>query len=98
MLWFLWPIYKHTLKFQRRWFGPYRIQYFFINNIALLVAIDKFDPNPIFVNINKLNPYRFIEDKTLQLVVINPSDVVVDEHVQTKNLNQYLLKMQILNL
>jgi hypothetical protein len=46
--------------------GPYRIQCCLPNNTFLLVTIDKFDPNPVFVNINKLKPYRFIEDKTLQ--------------------------------
>jgi hypothetical protein len=29
------------------------------------MTIDKFDPNPILVNINKLKPYRFVEDDTL---------------------------------
>jgi hypothetical protein len=53
VLWFLPPIYKHALKFQRQWFSPYRFQFFFTNNIVLLVTIDKFDPNPVFVNINK---------------------------------------------
>jgi hypothetical protein len=68
---------KHVPKF-----GPYRIQYCLPNNIVLLVTIDKFDPNPILVNINKLKPYMFIEDITLQPVLVNPSDMVVDEHVQ----------------
>jgi hypothetical protein len=35
----------------------------------LLVTIDKFDPNLKLVNINKLKPYRFVEDHTLQLVL-----------------------------
>lgn len=52
-------------KFQRQWFGLYRIQYCFFNNTMLLMTIDKFDPNPILVNINKLKPYRFVEDRTL---------------------------------
>jgi hypothetical protein len=54
------------------------------NNIILFVIIDKFDPNPILVNINKLKPYMFIEDKTLQLVLAKPSDLVSDESIQTK--------------
>ncbi len=45
------------------------------NNIVLLVTIDKFDPNPILVN-------KFIEDKILQLVLVNLSDLVVDEPIQ----------------
>jgi predicted P-loop ATPase len=35
------------------------IQYCLPNNITLLVTINKFDPNPILVNINKLKPYQF---------------------------------------
>ncbi len=44
---------------------------FLLNNIVLLMTIDKFDPNPILVNINKLKPYKFVEDDTLQFVLIN---------------------------
>jgi hypothetical protein len=33
--------------------------------MVLLVTIDKFDPNPMLVNVNKLKPYKFIEDRTL---------------------------------
>ncbi len=84
MLWFLGVISKHASKFQRRWFGPYIIQYCSPNNIVLLVTIDKFDPNPIFININKLKPYKFIEDKTLQLVFANPSDLVTNKPIKTK--------------
>jgi hypothetical protein len=34
------------------------------NNIVLLVNIDKFEPNPILMNISKLKPYRYL-GKTL---------------------------------
>jgi hypothetical protein len=54
------------------------------NNIVLLVTIDKFNPNPMLININKLKPYMFIEDKTLQPVIAKPSDLAIDEPVQTK--------------
>ncbi len=30
----------------------------------LLVTLDKFDPNPILVNVNKLKPYRFLDEET----------------------------------
>ncbi len=60
------------------------MKYCLPNNIVLLVTIDKFDPNLVFVNINKLKPYKFIEYKTLQLVLTKPSDLVIDELVQTK--------------
>jgi len=37
------------------------IKYIFLpNNIILLINIDKFEPNPILVNINKLKPYRYL--------------------------------------
>ncbi len=35
------------------------IQYCLLNNTTFLVIVDKFDPNPILVNINKLKPYWF---------------------------------------
>ncbi len=38
----------------------------------------------MLVNINKLKPYKFIEYRTLQLVLIKPSDLVTDEPIQTK--------------
>jgi hypothetical protein len=34
------------------------------------MTIDKFDHNPVSVNINKLKPYRFVEDHTLQPIII----------------------------
>ncbi len=43
---------KHIEKFLKRFGLP--------NNIVLLVNIDKFEPNPILVNINKLKPYRYL--------------------------------------
>jgi hypothetical protein len=54
------------------------------NNIFLLVTIDKFDLNPMLVNINKLKPYMFLEDRTLQHVIIKPSDLAIDELVQAR--------------
>ncbi len=82
-MWFLKAISKHAPKIQR-WFGTYRIQYCLLNNIVLLVIIDKFDPNLVLVNINKLKPYMFIEDKTLQLVLIKLNDLLIDEPIRTK--------------
>jgi hypothetical protein len=40
----------------------------------MLVINDKFDPNPILININKLKPYRFVEDQNFQHVLVKPSD------------------------
>jgi hypothetical protein len=52
-----------------------------------LVPGDGLDPNLVLVNINKLKSYRFIEDRTLQPVLVEPSDLVTDELVQTKKPN-----------
>jgi hypothetical protein len=37
--------------------------------------MDKVNFNPILVNINKLKPYKFIDDNTLQLIFAKPSDL-----------------------
>jgi hypothetical protein len=37
----------------------------------LLVVIDKFDLNPVLVNYNKMEPYRFVEGHTLNLFCLN---------------------------
>jgi hypothetical protein len=54
---------EHTGKFKQCWFGPYMIQYCLPNNITFLVTVNKFDPNPILININKLKPHWF-QDKS----------------------------------
>jgi hypothetical protein len=38
--------------------------------MILLINIDKFDPNLVLVNIKKLKPHMFIEDKTLKFVLV----------------------------
>jgi hypothetical protein len=52
------------------------------NNIVTLVTIDKFDPNLVLDNINKLKPYRFIENRTLQPILVKPSDLATNEPIQ----------------
>jgi len=59
VLWFPKAREGHISKFKQHWFGPYMIQYCLLNNTTFLVIVDKFDPNPILVNINKLKPYQF---------------------------------------
>jgi hypothetical protein len=51
---------KHLGKFKKRWFGPFRVQYYLPNNIIILVFVINFEPNPILVNINKLKPNMWI--------------------------------------
>ncbi len=55
-----------------------------LNNIVLFIIIDKFDPNLVLVNINNLKPYKFIEDKNLQPILVKPGDLAINELVQTK--------------
>jgi hypothetical protein len=46
------------------------------------VIIDKFDPNAILVNINKLKTCRFVEDHTLQSILTKLSAFVLEESVE----------------
>jgi hypothetical protein len=55
----------HLRKFKKRWFGPFRVQYYLANNIILLVFVDNFKPNLVLVNINKLKSYKYV-DQTLK--------------------------------
>ncbi len=54
-------------KFKKKWFGPLRVQYCLPNNTIILVCVNKFEPNPILVNVNKLKPYKYV-DQTLNEV------------------------------
>jgi hypothetical protein len=54
-------------KFKSQRFRPYRV---LPNNIALLVTVANFEPNPIIMNINKLKSYQFYNED--QLVTITP--------------------------
>ncbi len=33
------------------------------NNIVLLVTIEKFETNPMLINVNKLKPYKYMESE-----------------------------------
>jgi hypothetical protein len=43
---------------------------------------------------NKLKLYRFIKDRTLQLVLVKPSDLVIDEPIQTKELDSQPIELE----
>ena len=62
VLWYLKGANVHTGKLRNKWFGPYRVQYLLPNNTVLLVTVDKFDSDPVIVNINKLKTYRCPEE------------------------------------
>ncbi len=64
------------------------------NNTILLVTINRFDPNLVLININKLKPYKFIEDKTLQVVLVKPSDLVTNEPIQTRKLEPLFVELE----
>jgi hypothetical protein len=65
VLWFPKGENTHLGKFKKRWFGPFRVQYYLPNNTIILVLVINFEPNPILVNINKLKPYKYV-DQTLK--------------------------------
>ena len=67
VLWYPKGANVHRGKLQNKWFGPYRVQYLLPNNIVLLVTVEKFDPNLVIVNINKLKTYRCPEEELLDL-------------------------------
>ncbi len=51
----------HMGKFKKRWFGPFKVQYYLPNNTIILVSINNFELNLILVNVNKLKPYRYVD-------------------------------------
>jgi len=61
VLWFPKGKKSHLGKFTRKWFGLYIIQYVLLNNIMLLVTIEKFETNLVLVNVNKLKPSKYME-------------------------------------
>jgi hypothetical protein len=54
-LWFPKGNKSHLGKFTRKWFGSYIVQYVLLNNIMLLVTIEK------LVNVNMFKPYKYME-------------------------------------
>ncbi len=65
VLWFPKGGKTHLGKFKKRWFGPFMVQYCLPNNIILFVSINKFELNLVLVNVNKLKPYKYV-DQTLE--------------------------------
>jgi hypothetical protein len=50
----------------------------------MFITINKFDPNLVLVDTNKLKPYRFIEDQTLQPILVEPNDFLLEEPLEVK--------------
>jgi hypothetical protein len=57
-MWFPKGNKSQLVKFTKKWFKPYIIQYVLQNNITLLVTIEKFETNLVLVNVNKFKPYK----------------------------------------
>jgi hypothetical protein len=53
----------HLGKFIRKCFRSYKVSYVLPNNTMLLVTIEKFETNPMLVNVNKLKRYKYMESK-----------------------------------
>jgi hypothetical protein len=60
----------HLGKFMKRWFGPTNLQYCLPNNIVFFVFINNFEPKPVLVIVNKLKPYKYV-DQTLNAIQIS---------------------------
>ncbi len=69
--------------------------YYLPDNMVLLVIIDKFDPNPVLVNMNKLKPYKFVDDNTLQPIVVKPSDMTTKVLVENETPELLLVEKEI---
>jgi hypothetical protein len=52
-------------KFKKSWFGPSRVLYCLPNNYYYFVFVNNFEPNLVLVNVNKLKPYKYV-DQTLK--------------------------------
>ncbi len=64
-LWFPKGEKTHLGKFKKRWFGPFKVQYYLPNNIVLIDFVNFFEPNIVLVNVNKLKLYKYV-DHTLK--------------------------------
>jgi hypothetical protein len=59
------------------------------------MMINEFDPNSILININKMKPYRVMEDQTLQLVLTKPNDFLPKEPVEITHYDNMSTKQQV---
>jgi hypothetical protein len=67
----------------------------FTKKIVLLMTIDKFDLNPILVNINKLKPYGFAKDHIFQLVLTKLSGFLSKEPMEATHFDSLFIKQPI---
>jgi len=62
-MWFPKGNKSQLVKFTKKWFRPYIVQYVLQNNTALLVTIEKFETNLVLVSVNKFKPYKYMESE-----------------------------------
>jgi hypothetical protein len=60
--------------------------------MMLLMTIDKFDHNLVLVNINKLKPCRFVEDHTLQPIIVKNLIFITRKLVETNHFGNLFIK------
>jgi hypothetical protein len=68
------------------------------NNTILFVTIDKFDPNPMLVNINKFKRYKSLKTKPCNFYWLNMMTRSLTNLFKPKNMYHYHLNLNILNL
>ncbi len=56
------------------------------------MIIDTFDPNLVLININKLKPYRFMEDQTLQPILVKLNDFLSKEPMEVTHFDNMSTK------
>ncbi len=64
-MWFPKGKKRHLGEIKKRWFGPFMVQYYLPNKKKILVFVNNFEPNPIFINASKLKSYKYV-DQTLK--------------------------------
>jgi len=91
-MWFPKGEKSHLGRCKKRWFGPFRVQYCLPNNLVLLVFANNFKPNPILVNVNKLKPYRYVDQtlKGIQSLENKKSLKSIDFGYRTKKFDENL--------
>jgi hypothetical protein len=61
----------------------------------ILVTIDKFDPNPIPINISKLKPCKFVKDHTFQPLLAKINYLLLKEPVEIDQSGNMFTKNQL---
>lgn len=72
---------KKVGKVKKKRYDPYIIQYLLFNNVVLLVTLGKFEPNYMLANLNKLKPYKYV-DQVVSKPIVNQTS---QEYVEINN-------------